>query len=188
MTTPAAIGSSIPDMRDIGSRLLRTLRVERENFVWMDFNDRATGDAFYLVVLTGLLTFLGMSSLGILNLLTSAGAVLAVAFVMLGAVIAWLITAGITYAIVRHGFQEDHNFPGILRISGYAYPTQLLLVFFAQIGVENPILLFLASSVWFVFIVAKGIVATSDLPFDKSLFASAGGVVGAIIIRSILSL
>jgi len=174
-------------MREIGTRLLRTLRVERENFVWMDFNDRATGDAFYLVVITAVLTFLGLTSFGILDLLTSANALLGVFFVMVDGVVFWLITAGVAYAIIRYGYQEHHNYPAILRISGYAYPTQLLLVFFAQIGVTNRLFLFLLSSVWFVYIVAKGIVATSDLTLERGLGAAAGGVAGAIIIRSILS-
>jgi hypothetical protein len=174
-------------MKEIGTRLLRTLRVERENFVWMDFNDRATGDAFYLVVITAVLTFLGLTSFGVLSLVTSGTALLGAFFLILSTVIAWLVTAGVSYAIIRFGFQEHHNYPAILRISGYAYPTQLLLVFFAQIGVTNRLVLFLVSSVWFIYIVGKGIVATGDLPLERGLLASAGGVVGAIIIRSILS-
>ena len=112
-------------MKEIGNRLLRTLRVERENFVWMDFNDRATGDAFYLVLITAVLTFLGLTSFGILGIVTSATALLGVFFVAIDYVVAWLLTAGITYAIIRFGYQEHHNYPAILRISGYAYPTQL---------------------------------------------------------------
>ena len=51
------------------SRLLQTIKLERDAFVWMDFNDRATGDAAILVAITQvLLAFAnGVSLIGLLN-------------------------------------------------------------------------------------------------------------------------
>jgi len=36
-------------------RFIETIRFDREAFVWMEFNDRATGDALILVVITQVL-------------------------------------------------------------------------------------------------------------------------------------
>ena len=172
-------------MKEIGSRLLRTLRVERENFVWMDFNDRATGDAFYLVVITTFLTFLGLFAVGILDIFTNI-AVFAFFFrFLVDGVIAWLIISGVTYGIVKFLFEQHHNFPAILRITGYAFPTRLLIVFFGTY-LKSEFLVFLLGGVWLVYIIAKGIVATSELALERALLASGGGVVGAAIISSIL--
>ncbi len=40
--------------------LLKAMRLDRDAFVWMDFNDRATGDALVLVVVTRFLILLGL--------------------------------------------------------------------------------------------------------------------------------
>ena len=47
-------------MRQTMRRLLQTVRFERDAVVWMDFDDRATGDAFILVAVTRFLLFLGL--------------------------------------------------------------------------------------------------------------------------------
>lgn len=172
-------------MREIGSRLLRTLRVERENFVWMDFNDRATGDAFYLVLITTILTFIGIFGIGPIRIFTNVGAFEVFFRFLIDGLIVWLLISGITYGIVRYLFEENHNFPVILRIVGYAYPTRLLIIFFATY-LSSPFLVFLLGTGWLLYIVAKGIVATSDLALERALLASAGGVVGAVIVSSIL--
>lgn len=172
-------------MKEIASRLLRTLRVERENFVWMDFNDRATGDAFYLVLITTILTFIGIFGIGPIRIFTNVGAFEIFFRFLIDGIIVWLLISGITYAVVRFLFEEEHNFPAILRIVGYAYPTRLLIIFFATYF-SSPFLVFLLGTGWLLFIVAKGIVATSSLPLERAMLASAGGVVGAVIVSSIL--
>ncbi|KAA3635637.1 MAG: hypothetical protein DWP92_10710, partial [Armatimonadetes bacterium] len=40
-------------------RLLQTVKLERDAFVWLDFNDRATGDGAILVAITQVLLALG---------------------------------------------------------------------------------------------------------------------------------
>ena len=37
------------------NRLLQTIRFDRDAFVWMEFNDRATGDALIIVAVTEVL-------------------------------------------------------------------------------------------------------------------------------------
>lgn len=172
-------------MKDIANHLVRTLRAERENFVWMDFNDRATGDAFYLVVITTFLSFVGLAGIGIVRAFVSFDLAPFMIRFLLSGVIEWLIIAGITYAIVKFLMQENHNFPAILRFTGYAFPTRLLVVFFGRF-VDSLLLVFVLGSAWLVYLVAKGIVATSELTLEKALIASAGGVVGASIVASIL--
>ena len=48
-------------MGEVASRFLQTIRLERQAFVWMDFNDRATGDALVLVAITQVLMFAGFA-------------------------------------------------------------------------------------------------------------------------------
>ncbi len=43
-------------------RMVETFGLKREAFVWMDLNDRATGDALILVVVTRLLILVGFGS------------------------------------------------------------------------------------------------------------------------------
>ncbi|MBT8213007.1 MAG: hypothetical protein KJN71_07660, partial [Acidimicrobiia bacterium] len=54
-------------MTDFGMilrRLVQALRFDRDAFVWMDFEDRASGDAFMLVVITRVLIQIGIGSPG----------------------------------------------------------------------------------------------------------------------------
>ena len=57
-------------MGDVFKRLLQAIRLEREAFVWMDFNDRASGDGLILVAGTTLLFALASPS-SMLGLVTS---------------------------------------------------------------------------------------------------------------------
>ncbi|NHZ71050.1 MAG: hypothetical protein GWP18_05355, partial [Proteobacteria bacterium] len=54
------------------NRLMQTIRLERDAFVWMDFNDRSTGDAAILVAVSQVLIAIGLgqSLFGLLNPLT----------------------------------------------------------------------------------------------------------------------
>ena len=57
----APAGTGKGDMGQVASRLLQTLRLERQAYVWMDFNDRATGDALMLVAISQVLLFAGFA-------------------------------------------------------------------------------------------------------------------------------
>ena len=46
-------------MGEVLHRLLQAIRFDRDAYVWMDFNDRATGDGLILVAVTQLLLIVG---------------------------------------------------------------------------------------------------------------------------------
>ena len=76
------------------NRLLQTIRFDRDAFVWMEFNDRATGDALIIVAITELL-FLIAGGTPLFGLVTSFTAVMSS---LLATVIFWLIYSGLVYA------------------------------------------------------------------------------------------
>ena len=162
-------------------RLLQAVRFERDAFVWMDFNDRATGDALILVVITNVLLLLGTG--------TSIGSLLSplleLARDLLSGIVLWLIYTGIVYAIVRFLLRAEGSFPFYLRLTGFAAPSLLLLIFTRLLPIPG-ILALILGSVWFVAIAAQGTHYVADLPLDRAAFAAVGGFVGVVVVMSIL--
>ncbi|MEA2058702.1 MAG: YIP1 family protein [Actinomycetota bacterium] len=162
-------------------RLLQTVRFERDAYVWMDFNDRATGDGLILVVVTQLLLMLGRGvSVG--SLITSLPEV---ALALLNSIVMWLLYSGIVYAIVRYLFRAEGSFPFYLRLTGFAAPTLLLLIATLLLPVPAIVAVVLGS-IWFVAVVAQGTHYVADLPLDRAAIAAVGGFAGVIIVMSIL--
>ncbi len=146
----------------------------------MDFNDRATGDAAILVGITQiLLEFAGGTSIiGILNPITLIQA-------LLSGAIFWLLYSGATYAISRYLLDGQGTFAPVLRVTGFAYPTMLLLIF-GNLLFDNTFLILLVGGAWFVVIVASGLMYLADLSLQKALLASIGGYAAVVIIQTIL--
>jgi hypothetical protein len=162
--------------------MVQALRLDREAFVWMDLNDRATGDAAVFVVVTQVLLLLaaGNSLFGLaLNLIS-------VINVLLMALVMWLVYSGLTYASAKFIFQGDGAFATFLRITGFAYPTLLLTIFTIRV-IDNGTLAFLAGSVWFVAIVTAGVRYVAELPTEKALGSAVLGLVGLVIVQAIFS-
>ena len=166
------------------NRLLQAVRLDREAFVWMDFNDRATADALIFVVATRFLILLG-GGWTILGLTTSTSGLRLLILSMLNALIFWLIYSGLTYAITKYLLDGAGQFAVFLRMSGFGYPTLLLTIFTARLGLE-PIAAFALGSVWFVAVVTRGVTYEADLPPQRAVLAAAGGLVGWIILALIL--
>lgn len=163
------------------SRLLQTVKLERDAFVWMDFNDRATGDAAILVAITQvLLAFAtGVSIIGLLNPATLIR-------VMITGLFFWLLYSGATYAIARFIFEGDGAYPFYLRVAGFAYPA-LLLTIFGHYLFDSFILVLLVGAALFIVIVATGISYVSDLDRVKSYGTAVAGYAAVVIIQTILS-
>ncbi|MCL1594053.1 MAG: YIP1 family protein [Actinomycetia bacterium] len=163
------------------NRLMQTIRLERDAFVWMDFNDRATGDAAILVAVSQALIAIGLgqSLLGLLNPLTLIS-------LMINAVFLWVIYSGATYAISRYLLDGHGTYASFLRITGFAYPT-LILIVFVSIFVNNALLAFVISGVWFVVIVANGVMYLADLAREKAFIAAIGGYILIVIVRTIFA-
>lgn len=161
-------------------RLLQTVRLERDAFVWMDFNDRATGDAAILVVGTQILLSLGTGiSLGrLLNPVTLIQVLISGAFF-------WVIYSGAVYAIVRYLFDGHGSFPVFLRVAGFAYPTLILLVFSNFVS-DNFLVVLVLGAPWFVLIVARGVTYIADLHVPQAFVAAIGGYVAVTTIQLIL--
>lgn len=171
-------------MRESLRRLLQAVRFEREAFVWMGLNDRATGDAVIFVAVTQVLILLGIGW-SVLRLVTSLEGLGALVGAIIGGIISWLIYSGVVYAIARFLFQAGGDFPTILRIVGFAYPTMLLQIATVKVF-SSPLLAFITGSLWFLAVVAAGIRYESDLDQGRAIVAAAGGIVGLIIVQSIL--
>ena len=161
------------------SRLLQTIKLERDAFVWMDFNDRATGDAAMLVAGTQILISIGLGlSLGqLINPLTLAN-------ILLGALFFWVVYAGATYAVSRFLFDGHGAYAIYLRITGFAYPT-LLLIVFVSFFVSNPLLALVVSGAWFVLVVANGLTYVADLSIVKAAGSAIGGYILIVIVQTI---
>jgi hypothetical protein len=161
------------------SRLLQTVKLERDAFVWMDFNDRATGDAAILVAITQVLISLGLgrSLLSLLNPLTLFQ-------LLLSALFTWVIYSGAVYLVSRYLLDGSGHYSIYLRITGFAYPTLLLFVFTAFF-VSNTTLAFLLGGAWFIVIVANGLTYTVDIPLPKAVGAAIGGFVTIVIAQAI---
>ena len=163
------------------NRLMQTIRLERDAFVWMDFNDRSTGDAAILVAVSQVLIAIGLgqSLFGLLNPLTLIS-------LMINAVFLWVIYSGATYAISRYLLDGHGTYASFLRITGFAYPT-LILIVFVSIFVNSALLAFVISGAWFVVIVANGVMYLADLAREKAFVAAIGGYVLIVIVRTIFA-
>lgn len=163
------------------NRLLQTIRFDRDAFVWMEFNDRATGDALIIVAITEVL-FLIAGGTPLFGLVTSFTAVMSS---LLSAVIFWLIYSGLVYAIVVFLFRGEGRYPIYLRMAGFAFPTLLLTIATTQIF-GNDLIATLVGSLWFILVVAYGTHYVSDLPLDRSIVAAVLGWAGWIVVSTIL--
>jgi hypothetical protein len=170
-------------MGHILKRFLQTLRLEREAYVWMDFNDRATGDALILVAVTGVLKFAGFFG-GLGSLFNFGAWDLLVSFV-LAALIQWLLYSGIAWAIVRYIVQGSGEYATYLRFTGFAYPTTLLSVGIAIAMNRAGFVPFALGFAWFIFIIARGIEYESDLPRERAIFVAVGALVGLLVVDAI---
>ncbi|HEX9855478.1 MAG TPA: YIP1 family protein [Acidimicrobiia bacterium] len=168
-------------MQEVWPRLFQAVRLRRDAFVWMDFNDRATGDALLLVVGTRVLLFLGFSGVGAIGV--SLGWLEALFGTILGGVIFWLWFSGLSHVIGRYVFEGGTTFAATMRISGFAYPTQLVQI--AAAYFVSSLLAFLVAAVWFLAICAAGIHHTADLPNDKAWLTVIGAVAGYLAITAI---
>jgi len=172
-------------MAEAFNRLLQAVRLQRDAFVWMDFNDRATADGLMFVVGTRILLLLGFGG-SILGLATSGLGGLEVLFYsMVNAIVFWLAYAGLTYAVARFLLQAGGTYAIYLRMTGFAYPTLLLLIVTARLGLPS-YAAFLVGSVWFLAVVTRGITYESDLPTERAAIAAGGGLIAWMIVASII--
>lgn len=171
-------------MTDFGAifrRLLQTVRLERDAFVWMDFEDRASGDAALLVVITRVLIQLGIGSPGGLFGYVAA---------ILDALIFWLIVSGGVWVTSTHLLQARTAYAFVMRVVGFAYPTLLLVIPAVQLlrnaGVGTWPLGLIIGSLWLVLIVAHGMRYAVGFDLAKGAGTAAGGLVLYLIVASIL--
>ena len=97
----------------------------------MDFNDRATGDAAILVAITQILIALGLGQ-SLLDLLRPA----TLLQLLISALFTWVIYSGSVYLVSRYLLDGTGQYAIYLRITGFAYPT-LLLIVFTSIFISN---------------------------------------------------
>ena len=163
------------------SRLFQAIRLDRDAFVWMEYNDRATGDAAMLVGGTSILLALGSGATlsDLLNPIRLIGVVLS-AFVL------WLIYTGAVYLISTYLLDGHGTFATLLRITGFAFPTLLLLIF-TNIVFDNTFLILVTGGAWFIVVVGSGLMYASDLSRDRAFIAAIGGWVAYVILQAILA-
>jgi hypothetical protein len=165
-------------------RLLQTVRLERDAFVWMDFNDRATADGLIFVVATRFLILLG-EGWTIRGLSTTLSGIEVLIFAMLNALIFWLVYSGIVFAVTKFLLDGSGAYATYLRVTGFAYPTLLLFVFTVRLGITRTAAFVLASA-WLLVIVTRGVIYEGDVPIEKAAFAAGAGLAGWIILSAIL--
>ncbi|MEA3501141.1 MAG: hypothetical protein U9R47_00065 [Actinomycetota bacterium] len=163
------------------NRLLQAIRFDRDAFVWMDFNDRATGDALIIIAITQVL-FLFAGGTSLFGLVTGLFSVLSA---LLSTVMFWLIYSGLVYAVAVYLFRGSGHYPVYLRIAGFAFPTLLLTIATTQIFGAG-LIGTLVGSLWFLLVVAYGTHYVSDLPLDRSIVAAVLGWAGWIVVATIL--
>lgn len=178
-------------MGGVGRRLLQTIRFERDAVVWMDFEDRATGDALILVVITRFLLFLGLVGFSSFRSLVNLSAVSLLLQFLIQGLIFWLAYSGIVWAIQRFLFQADGTYQVILRLAGFAYPTFLASIAAVQILSPTTRVGFavasLVGALWFLAIIAKGMAYIAELDIVKGGLVALGGWAGYTAITAILS-
>ena len=163
------------------NRLLQAIRFDRDAFVWMGFNDRATGDALIIVAVTQVL-FLIAGGTPLFGLMTGVVGLLST---VISAVMFWLIYSGLVYAAAVHLFRGDGHYPVYLRIAGFAFPTLLLTIASTQI-LGDGLIGTLVGSLWFLLVIAYGTHYVSDLPLDRSIVVAVLGWAGWIVVSTIL--
>jgi hypothetical protein len=168
-------------MRVVLNRLLQAIRFDRDAFVWMDFNDRATGDALIIVAITEVLIIIAGGT-PLFGLVTGFLGVLSA---LLSMVMFWLIYSGLVYAVAVYLFRGDGHYPVYLRIVGFAFPTLLLTIATTQIF-GTGLIGTLVGSLWFLLVVAYGTHYISDLPLDRSIVTAILGWAGWIVVSTIL--
>ena len=163
------------------NRLLQAIRFDRDAFVWMDFNDRATGDddqdfgdRHQDERIAGGTPLFGLVT-GLADVL----------YALLSTVMFWLIYSGLVYAIAVYLFRGDGQYAVYLRIAGFAFPTLLLTIATTQIF-GTGLIGVLVGSLWFLLVVAYGTHYISDLPLDRSIVAAVLAWAGWIVVSSIL--
>ena len=170
-------------MREVFKRLLQAVRFERDAFVWMDFNDRASGDALILVLLTSLGLLLA-SGFTVFGLVTSSRGIGFFFGSLVSSAIFWLVYAGLVYFVVTRLFQASGAYALFLRIVGFAFPALLLLIFTARLELGG-LVGFLLGAAWFLAIVTQGIRYGSDLPIEKAAGAAGLAMVFWVIVAQI---
>lgn len=173
-------------------RLLQAVRLERDAFVWMDFNDRATADALILVLFTSL--FQLAADLGqvateantLLRLATSASGINLIFEVVVQGFFFWLGFAGVLLFVVRMLYKAPAKYPLLLRVVGFAYPTLLVGIFVPSLGLPD-VVSFVVGSLWFIAVVAHGVRYESDLGTARSYGSVAIALVLLTVARAILS-
>ncbi len=173
-------------MGEVMSRFLQAARLQRDPFIWMDLNDRATGDALILVVATRFLWFLGAIGFGRFSNLVDFRVWDTLVRWIISGLFFWLLFAGITWAVIRFLLEAGGDFATLLRITGFAYPTLLVALFFDTI-VGSSDLAFVLGAVWMLAIVARGVQYVSDLALDRAVIAAVAGLAGSIVVIRILS-
>jgi hypothetical protein len=170
-------------VREAFRRLLQALRFERDAFVWMDFNDRATGDAFLFVLATSLGLLLA-SGFTVFGLVTDARGIDFLLGSLVSSAVFWLAYAGLVYFVVAILFRASGKYALFLRIVGFAFPTLLLLIFTSRLGLPG-LVAFLVGAAWFLAIVTQGIRYDSDLPLERAAAAAGLAMVFWVIVSAI---
>ena len=155
-------------MTETLKRVVQAARFDRDAYVWMDFNDRATGDGLILILVTRVLLQLGFGS-SLFGLTTSLSGLEFLLAIAINTAVFWLAYSGIVYAITRFALESEGQYAIFLRITAFAYPTLLLLlVTDRQIG-------------------GVPYAMCDDLPLERAALAAGGGMIGWILIASILN-
>ena len=173
-------------MGEVAKRFLQTIRLEREAYVWMDFNDRSTGDALILVAITQVLMFAGFA--GGLGSVFNIGLWDLLIRLVLAGLVQWLLYSAIAWALVRYIVQGSGQYAMYLRFTGFAFPTTLVTLAVAIIMGDTGLIPFVAGFAWFVAIVARGIEYESDVPAPRSWFVAFGALGGLLIIDAIFGI
>lgn len=171
-------------MTEILKRVAQAARFDRDAFVWMDFNDRATGDGLILILVTRALIQAGFGT-SLLGLATSLSGLELLLNIGINTAIFWLAYSGIVYALSRFVLDATGSYALFLRITAFAYPTLLVLVATARL-VDNDLLALILGGLWFLAVVTHGVRYAADLPLERAAIAAGGGMVGWIIIATIL--
>lgn len=173
-------------MGEVASRFLQTIRLERQAFVWMDFNDRATGDALVLVAITQVLMFAGLA--GGLGSVFNIGLWDLLLRLILSGMVQWLIYSAIAWAIVRYVVQAPGQYATYLRFTGFAFPTTLITIAVAIVLGDTGLIPFVAGFAWFIAIIARGIEYESDLPTARAWVVAFGALGGLLIVDAVFNL
>ncbi len=178
-------------MEEVGKRFVQTLRFERDAFVWMDFNDRATGDALIVLLIGRTLLFLGLVGFNRIADLVNFRSIEGFVLFLVQGLIFWLLYSGIAWAILKYLLKKTTSYALLLRFIGFAYPAVLLMIALVALlpgtGLLAASIAVLLGSAWFLIIVARGIEYAADLPFPIGLAVGVGAYLGYLVVSAILS-